>query len=283
MKRALVIGVAAVAAAVLALAAAVFLPGRGARVAAAPDRPLAVRASFSPSAVEFGDPVTARVAVTLARPSSVRVVQSLAPLSQLGRTVEHRVERGGLTVVTFETPAACLSEACLASSGRRAVTPPPARVAAGGVRAAADWSPLTVTGRVTPADLAKSRPPFRADTAPPPVSYRVPPATLAALLDAAAAILAACAAGLIAAAVLRARRRRDDERTDELARALRLARDARERPEPDRRAAAGYVARLLDRDDELARNADDLAWSRPSPTPGALTDLVEDVERERTS
>jgi G:T/U-mismatch repair DNA glycosylase len=115
------------------------------------------------------------------------------------------------------------------------------------------------------------------------VTVWVRPATLAALLDGAAGILAACGIGLAAAALLRARRRPQAERrADELARALQLARDARTRPERDRRTAAGYVARLLGRrHGDLARTAGDLAWSRPTPTPDSLTELVEQVEQER--
>jgi len=127
---------------------------------------------------------------------------------------------------------------------------------------------------VTDADVSAARLPFRADTTVPPATFRIDPTTLAGLLVAAAIVLA----------VLRRRRAREVEREDELARALRLARAARGRPERDRRAAAGHVARLLARrDDALAREADDLAWSRPSPTPEALTELVDDVEQERSS
>jgi hypothetical protein len=283
MRHALVVFAAAASAAAIAIVAAVLVPQRGEREAAR-SRPVAVHASFSPSVVEFGDTVTARVVVTIDRrvvsPSSLRLVYGLAPLTQLARAVERRTTRGPLTVVTREIRAACLSADCIASSGRRAVTPAPVTVDAGRAHANAAWTPLTIAGRVTAADLSASRAPFRADTTPPPADFRVRPATLAALLDVVAVGVAACGAGLAAAAFIR-RSPRDPEPTDELTRALRLARAARARPEPDRRAAAGYVARLLARRDEpLARTADDLAWSRPSPTPDALTDLVEGIERK---
>jgi hypothetical protein len=292
MSSRLAIVVAAAAAAALAVVAAVSFPLRAGDEPGAPAPPLAVRAAFTPAAVEFGDVVTGRTVVTLdpraVRPSSLRVVQTLAPLTQLGRVVERRVSRGGLEVVTYEVRGACLADACLASSGRRDVAPAAVRADAerrggGRVSATAAWEPLTVVGRVTPADLAAARPPFRGDTTPPPVSYRLAPRTLAALLGAAAAVLAACAAALAVSAVLRARRPRVEERTDEIARALLLARAARTRPERDRRTAAGYISRVLARRDaRLAREADDLAWSRPSPTPDSLLELVEDVERERS-
>ncbi len=282
----------ALGAAVVAVAAAALLPHGTGGGLPAPGQPIAVQASLVPAAVEFGDPVTARVVVTLAtrsvRTATLHVTVGVAPLTQLGKIAQRRVTRGGTTVVTYELPAACLSEACLAPSGRRLVTPP--AVAAeitqrngGHATATGAWAPLAVTGRVVPADVAASRLPFRGTVTPPPVSYRLKPATLAALLDAAAGLLAACGAGLAAAALLRARRRpQADRRADELARALQFAREARTRPERDRRTAAGYVGRILGRRHEpLARTAGDLAWSRPTPTPDSLTELVDQVEQER--
>ena len=282
----------ALGAAVIAVAAAALLPFGTSRALSAPAQPIAVQASFVPAAVEFGDPVTARVVVTLAtssvRTSTLHVTVGVAPLTQLGKIAQRRVTRGGTTVVTYELPTACLSESCLSSSGRRSVIPPAvaaeiARRDGGHATATGSWAPLSVTGRVVPADVAASRLPFRATVTPPPVSYRLKPATLAALLDAAAGLLAACGAGLAAAALLRARRRPQAERrADELARALQFAREARTRPERDRRTAAGYVGRMLGRRHEpLARTAGDLAWSRPTPTPDSLTELVDQVEQER--
>jgi hypothetical protein len=289
--RVAVVTVALVAAAV-AVAAAALLPLHSGRALPAPARPIAVQASFVPAAVEFGDPVTARVVVTLAtssvRASTLHLALGVSPLTQLGQIVERRVVRGGTTVVTYELRAACLSEACISPSGRRTVTPPGvvadiARDDGGRATATGTWAPLAVAGRVAPADVAAARLPFRAAVTPPPVTYRMRPATLAALLDAAAGILAAWGVGLGAAALLRARRRpQAGRRANELARALQLAREARTRPERDRRTAAGYVARLLGRRDAiLARTAGELAWSRPGPTPDSLTELVDQVEQER--
>jgi hypothetical protein len=285
-----IVGVAAAAAAALAVAAAALLQLGATTTPAPPSRPIAVQASFTPGAVEFGDAVTARIVVTVdahaVRPSSLHLVYGVAPLTQLGRTVERRATRGGLSVATYELRAACLSDACIAESGRRTVVPRAVRVEVarkdgGRASATAAWAPLTVAGRVTSSDLGAAPPPFRAAVASAPPTYRLRPGTLAALLDGAAAILAAGAAALVASAVLRARQRRPDGQPDELAHALRLARAARTRPERDRRTAAGYVARLLARRDApLARAADDLAWSRPSPSPDSLTELVDGVERE---
>jgi hypothetical protein len=282
----------ALVAAVVAVGVAALLPLRTGRTLPAPARPISVQASFVPATVEFGDPVTARVVVTLAtssvRASTLHVAVGIAPLTQLEKIAERRVTRGHTTVVTYELRSACLSEACISPTGRRTVTPPAVAadvVQRDGGRATATgaWAPLAVAGRVTAADAAAARLPFRAAVTPPPVTYRLGPATLAALLDAAAGILAACGVGLAAAALFRARRPpQAARRADELTRALQLAREARTRPERDRRTAAGYVARLLGRRHiTLARTAGDLAWSRPTPTPDSLTELVDQVEQER--
>ena len=225
-----------------------------------------IHASFSPSAVQFGDATTARVVVT---GKAKGIVFSVAPLTQLGPITVHRSSG----IATYEVRVACLTSGCVSDTGRAIVRPAPI----GGTA----WEPLTVDGRVSARDLNAGTLPFRADTTPPPPSYRVRPALLAAVLDVAGAVLAVAALASIAFAVIRGRRREDDG-PDELQRALRLARAARDRPEPDRRTAAGYVARLLARrDDALARRADDLAWSRPAPTSDSLDELVEGVERER--
>jgi hypothetical protein len=264
----------------------------GAR-AGSPARPVVVRAAFEPSAVEFGDVVTARVVVTLdtrvVRPSTAHVVYDIAPLTQLGRATRKDSARGSLDVLTYEVHAACLSDACLSATGRRAVNPGAVHVdvahegRAGRVSTSARWVPLTVAGRVTRADLAPSTPPFRVSTALPSTTYRISPATLTTLLAAAAALLAACGVGLAVSAVSSARRAAPDE-PNELARALRLIRAARARPEPDRRSALGYAARLLTRrSPPLAGAADTLAWSRPAPTADSLSELATELERELPS
>lgn len=268
---------------VVAVLVAAALPGTA---LGAPGGPLTVKASFVPGVADFGDAVTARVVVTMdehaLRPSSLHVVVSVAPLTQLAAPVVRRTTRAGVALAVYDVRAACLSDTCLG----RPVTPDAvqadvARTDGSRIRTRASWAPLTVASRTTTADLRAAKPPFRAETTPPPVTYRLRPALLAGLLDGAAAILAAAAAGLAAATLLRARRPRRQEQVDELARALQLARAARTRPEPDRRAAVGYLARLLSRRDRsLAHAADDLAWSRPAPSPESLTELVDGIEHE---
>jgi hypothetical protein len=128
--------------------------------------------------------------------------------------------------------------------------------------------------RVSAADLRRATPRLAADTAPPPAHER-----LSALpLQIVAALAAAGALALLALeAVARSRRRGATADGDELARALRLVREAEDRPVPDRRRAVGLLARFLHGDSR--RTANDLAWSRPAPEPPAVDALVTDVER----
>jgi hypothetical protein len=255
-----------------------------------PTAPLTARASFDPPVVQFGDRVVARLVVLADRRAvdagSLRVSQDVAPLTQLGPVRVSRTTRGDLVVVSYELPAACLSDACLARAGPLQLRLPAARVEApqrgGGTVAAVAARPLLeVRGRVTAADLAPSRPPFQADVAAPAVDYRIGPATLSLLLEVAAAMLAAAAVALaVRQATLLVRRRERDTRS-ELERALALIREAESRPPGDRRRAVGLLARLLrPRDEQLAGAARDLAWSEPAPTPEALAGLREQVSRE---
>ncbi|MDX6580744.1 MAG: hypothetical protein QOJ47_2293 [Gaiellales bacterium] len=148
--------------------------------------------------------------------------------------------------------------------------------------AKATWPVLHVQGRVTKADLGRSRPPFRADTTPAPPSYRVAPSTLAWLLYSAAVVLALAGAVVAVREVrVRTRRRRGEPTVDELERALRLAREAESRPPSDRRRALGLLARVLDpRNRRLSGTASELAWAEPEPERAALATFVADVERE---
>lgn len=271
-------------AATLALVALVIPTG----ASGAPE-PLTIRTSLTPAAVSFGDTVLARIDVIvdpdMVRPETVHTVYSLAPLTLLAPPVAHRVVRGRTTVVTYELRAACLSDQCVSAAGRARPTLDPARADAvrrdgARVGSAISWPQLEIVGRVSAADVAAARPPFRVDTSVPAVTYRIAPATLARLLDIAAALLVA--AGLtLGAFALRHRAAAPATRGDALQRALALARASRERPGPDRRSALGLVARLLTpRDRQLARTVDDLAWSRPTPTPERLTDVLDEVEQE---
>jgi hypothetical protein len=242
-----------------------------------------VTAVLDRDTVEFGDPVTATITVFLDRDADVRVSENLAPLTQLGRTRVTEADRGGQHIVTYTARASCLDQRCVSTTGGKRIAFRPAVVeVAPDTKLTARWSALEVRARVSREDAAKVQPPLRRDATPPPVTYRVGPDTLARTLYVVAAVLAA--AGLLlavwAADALRRRRRVTAPLTG-LERALALAREAEQRPTPDRRRALGLLARLLgSRDPRLAGTADDLAWSAPAPTSDALADLVTQVERK---
>ena len=263
----------------------VVLVALAALVLAAPSAaaPLTVRTSFDDETVQLGDVVRAHVAVLVAEgasASSVRVNEDLAPLTPVSPL---QVARRG-DVVEFSRTFVCLSAACVSDRGdatpRLAPVQVAARVGERPVRALKSWPVLRVRGRVSPADLSRASPPFRASLAPPSPSYAVAPSTLAWLLDGVAIVLALGALALVALAIRRRASERGPPRTDELARAVRLAREAETRPPPDRRRAVGLLARVLrSRDTKLAASANELAWARPQPERDDLEQLVDDVER----
>jgi hypothetical protein len=287
LTRLALITVAAVAAVAVAVTG-VLLLGRAAPVhGVRPATALVVRASFDPPAAQFGDRVVARVVVLADRSvldtSKLHVTEDVAPLTTLGPARVSRTTRGRLLVVSYELPTVCVTERCLAKRLRLPAARADAPRRSGGIlRAETAWPVLEMRGRVTAADLAKSPPPLRGDTSAPSVTYRIAPATLSFLLDLAAALLAAAGVSVAAwqAAIL-LRRKRAPETRDELERALALVREAETRPPEDRRRAVGLLARLLrQRDERLAGDAGDLAWSEPKPAPDELAALAERVVRE---
>jgi hypothetical protein len=183
--------------------------------------------------------------------------------------------------VSVTQRVACLTAPCLA----RRIALPRVRVSVAGrdggtTTVSAPWRRLLVRSRITPSELAKASPPFAADAAPPAPSYRVAPETAATVLVVVAALAAAGAAALLALeAFAVARRRWRVAAGDELARALRLVREAEQRPVPDRRRALALLARLAP--SNLGREASDLAWSEPPPEPPAIDALASQVESER--
>ena len=267
-----------------AVGAGVFLlAGGGTAESIEPTAPVAVRAAFDSTAISFGDPATARIVVALDRdavnPDTLRVDDSLAPFTALSAPRTSRQVAGRLETVTIAQRIACLTEACLA----RTIKLPRARVTVQArdgstSTASAAWRPLHLRSRVSANDLERSSPRLAADTTPPPVDEQIS----ATPFEIIAGLAAAAAVALLALqAVARTRRRRAPADGDELARALRLVREAEERPATDRRRAVGLLARLLHGD--RRRRANDLAWSRPAPEPPAVDALVTDVERERTA
>jgi hypothetical protein len=249
--------------------------------------PLEARAAFDDSTVQFGDLIHTRISVVVdgsVRAASVRVVDDPAPLTTVSLPRTSRV--GDVIEVTRD--AICLTSACVSDTGSATPKMADALVSATlkdgrNVRLSVPWPQLTVRGRVTGGDLGRTQPPFRASLVPPAPTYRTAPSALAWALDAAAIVLGLGAAGLVLVQMREWMRRRARAKpADELGRALRLAREAERRPPPDRRRAAGLLARLLgERDPALAGNANDLAWAEPPPEPEALETLVGKVESGR--
>jgi len=273
------------------LAALVVLAGALAPAANAA-APLSVRATLDQPDVQFGEAVGTHVTVLVdrsrVRPDTVRIVEDPGPLTILSQSTGTHDAGPGTVAVSADRVVACLSTACVAARGDASPRLPSVLVTATTrhgqtLHARAAWPALQVRGRVTGADLARARPPFRRDTAPPPPSYSVDPSRLHALLIAAAVVFALAAVALVAWE-LRRRRHRQAAEEDPLERALRLTREAESRSPSDRRRAVGLLARILaSRERPLAEPASDLAWARPAPESDAVAALVGDVEREETA
>jgi hypothetical protein len=276
-----------VGAAVVAVVAILLLAHSSSSHGGAPTLPLAVHVTFAPPLAQFGDPTTVRIDVELDRGAvqskTLHVTTDLTPLTALSTARRSRTVSGRLETVSIVQRVACLSDRCLGKT----VTLHPVRASVttrtGGVEFASSSSELHLGSRVSAADLATATPHFVADTAPPAPSYRIAPSTAAPVLDVIAALAAAGAAALVALQVLAAgRRKRREGTSDELARALRLVREAEARPVPDRRRALALLARVLrNRDVQLGPAVSALAWSEPPPDPQAIDALVSDVEGER--
>lgn len=272
MARGLIVRLVASVAVGLALGGAILLGmrltggGTGANLA----RPVTVRAALSAPAVLFGDPLRARVDVLVDRrrvdPAGVRLLSDFGPFAVRSRT-RTRTDSGDTTSLRWDVELLCLERACLPKQGQ----PRPIRLERGFVlwgasgREALDWPDVEVASRLSAAD--RVRPALRlADAPPPPATYSVSPAPLAAALLGGAALLGVAALALVAVEVGRALGRRRER--DPLAglspveRALALH-DRAGTPD-ERRRALDRLARAVE-DGELAEEARQLAWSEQTP------------------
>jgi hypothetical protein len=254
--------------------------------AVAPTARVEVAASFDAPVAGFGDRILARVVVALdtrrVRPTTLRLTDHLAPLTQLGAAATARLTQGSLELVTVVVPVSCLTAACVGRSGVVQVVPPLVHasvLARDGriVRTSAAWPTLSVRDRVSASDLAAATPPFAADTTPPTPTYRIAPRTLATLLTLLAVL---CAVGAIAVAGWEAHLRiaRGRRQPTALEQALRLTREAERRAAPDRRRALALLGRALERDQRSAA-VRKLAWSESVPEPHELEEIVTDIEQ----
>jgi hypothetical protein len=273
----------------LAVSAAFFASTAAATAAT----PLSSTAELQPAHVRFADRIAADATVAVDRaavdPAAVHVVAAFAPLDVLsGPTVERRDE-GTRSVLRFRWVVACLSQDCVPTAARRAVTLRPVRVTAtrrDGRRLASTirWPALSVTGRVSGAVARASVPPFRLETALPAATYRASPRTLELALYALAAALVAVIVLLAARELALLRRRREEERwarVSPLERALLLAREAARREPADRRKALSLLARVLGGPGGgLGATTSQLAWAPPEPSAAQIGTVVAEIESE---
>jgi hypothetical protein len=267
--------------------------------------PIEARVSLRPATVYFGDTVTARVDITLDRsrvdPESVILVTSFDPWQELGDPQEVRREGGTTTHLRTTWRLRCLLSVCLPPAGGLVTTFDPATVTyrpIGANAAPADpllsaWPRLVQTTRLdqnaAPAAPGSGRSPFetpwRADlVSMPAVSYRVDPDTAGPALFGVAGVLALLGFGLAYAGRPRRRPQPVVEAppppppVSPLEQALALLEDgAAVNGSTDRRRALELVAAALAShgDDDLARHARDLAWSRHGPEVTRTTPIAD--------
>jgi hypothetical protein len=293
MTRAGVLAVVVAAAVCLGALAIVSTLGSS-EAAPAPPRPLTVSTSVAPHPTFFGDPVTARAEVIVDRrlidPESVTFDGEFAPYTLVGEPHESRSDSGGATSFGFRFTLSCLDDACLPDRRGEGVDLPPLRVraalrAGGTAELSAAWPKVPVVARVSAEALAATPPPWRLQLGLAPVSYRVSPSLLVAVLTAGAAALALGAVALVGWEFHRRRRLLAARtlRQSALAEALAFARESAARAPDDRRRALALLARVLAFDTNggrsLAPAVDHLAWARAEPSPTRLTALVDRVER----
>ena len=199
--------------------------------------------TFSPNPSHFGELVTATVQGGAAPSFAPFVVR----------------ERHGSTYLLQ-----CLDPVCVPGPGPRVLKVAGTRV--------------VVLPRASSAQVAHPLRSFRRQTLVPAPAYRIRPGLLRALALGAAALLVAAAVAIAWPVARRLVPVPRDDRTA-LRRALDLVRESLRRGPTDRRRALDLLARVLGRD-ARARQALELAWSRPDPDTARVSSLVETVERD---
>jgi hypothetical protein len=264
----------------LSIAGVAALVACAAATAAAP-APVRVAAALEPSAVLYGDPVTAMVTVQpgAVDPAEIRVLPSFTPYVVTAGPVVRRLHSGG---VSYTYTLACVTNGCLPTNGPRIVRLEPVKVTVGSLHASGAWPALRVSSRLTAGDLAGPVR-FRSSPSPPPPAYRISPGLLAVCLLAAAAACLLAALAVLGISLGGRRRRAARPARGPLELAVAYVRDSAGRSGPDRRRALSLLAEATDRDEPaLAAVAGDTAWSRPVPTPhetGDLADRASQLER----
>jgi hypothetical protein len=256
---------------------------------ARPAQPLSVKTWLTPQSSSFGDPLTARLEVTVdpgsIDPESIVVRPRFAPYRVVGKAVGTRSAGGVLR--SFRYRLECLAATCLPGqtlAERRFV---PARLsyrtADGHVHESAiDWPAYRVVSRLTSPDTGDPTARLRIDESLPSVSYRIDPGTLRWLLAAASGVLVFVAAVLVGLLLPRRRGMAAAMRLSPLEDALALVRASCSNGYPDeRRKALGRLARELGASGrpDLADTAFRLAWSARPPSGEAASEFAEDVEK----
>jgi hypothetical protein len=254
----------------------------------APERPLAATATLGTHALSFGDPLSARLDV-LVDPrrvdvASVRVRPRFTPWRIVSASAERHAAAG--TLLTYRYTLECLSPECVPGQSLAERRFLPAFVfyrsrPGGVVRRSVEWPTYRVATRLTSPDIGDPTVHLDADTSLPPVTYRIGPRTLQALLAALSALLVVAAGVLVYFALPRRRAGAAEPDLPPLERALLLVRASTANGYPaERRKALGRLARALRAEGrpELARAAVRLAWSSRPPSPEATSAFADRVE-----
>ena len=256
---------------------------------------VALAAFLEPVAHRFADPVEANVEVVIdprrIRSNTVTVATQFDPYTVVS-TERREASSRGVTSLRWRYRLVCLEERCRPSAGRaREFTFPPVRVSfrrSGGRPGTLrqEWHPLRSVSRLDAVEASRER--FTARQHPlPPVSYRIAPGQLVAVLAAAAALLALLGGALLWWAlgppVLARIDRRRFSRLNALQRQLVVLRDAVGRSDPaTERKALDALARELRRNgngtEELARGARRLAWGEGGRNRADVLEFADDVE-----
>jgi hypothetical protein len=248
--------------------------------------PLSASTSVQPSPAFFGERISARVELVVnddaVDPDSVRFTPDFTPYAIIGRPQRSRSSAGGVTTLGYVFRLQCLNDDCLPHATSRTVRLPVAHARAGENEVTVRWPALVVAPRVSRAQVAADRPPWRVQLAVPSVSYGVRPGAASAIAWSAAVVLALAGGALIGWEALRRRRLRleRERRLSRLQQAVVLARESAGRSGDDRRKALALLARELNGDRELARAATQLAWNRAEPSPERMTTLLDEIDRE---
>jgi hypothetical protein len=251
-----------------------------------PARLFSANATLSTRAVSFGDPLGARLDLLLDPAAidvdSVRVRANFDPWRVAGSAI--RKTQGDGVLLSYRYKLDCLEQGCLPQGAASPKRFQPAvvsfRTRAGGPGITQiSWPTYRVSSWLggTEADAPAQH--LRYDASLPAVSYRTSPGTLQAVLAALAALLVLAAGGLLWLA-LRGEGRRGPVLSP-LERALAAVRASTANGHAgERRKALGWLGRELGavEEDDLARGATRLAWSKPEPTPETTGAFADDVE-----